>query len=253
MLAQAQGLKQANVSGKKNWRPFGVGSPISWGMFEQPLEDTFCEQEGQSPGGKGVAALAPTALSNTKPLSDHTRALWSNHLEAPPSWQTRCDCHRQLGSGHPGVPCRQSYLGSIQAAPVQVCALEQSTPAPLQGQPPRPSSPLVCAVFPPGPRGHPILSTLFPPNHPQQPPTLWAPVSRSVNHDARFFFFSLASSLCSKTRGSLTSPAAASRDEPGPVLLRHTLEGARAVVSKRAGAAREFGVIPTEELTALPE
>lgn len=29
MLAQDQGLKQANVSGKKNWRPFGVGSPIS--------------------------------------------------------------------------------------------------------------------------------------------------------------------------------------------------------------------------------
>ena len=38
----------------------------------------------------------------------------------------------------------------------------------------------------------------------------------------------------------------------GPVLLETHPWGVRAVVSK-AGAAREFGVIPTEELTALSE
>lgn len=60
-------------------------------MFEQPLEDTFREQEGQSPGGKGVAA-APTALSNTKPLPFYESPL-EQPPGSPPSWQTRRDCH----------------------------------------------------------------------------------------------------------------------------------------------------------------
>ena len=75
---------------KRTGGPLGWGAP-SAGMFEQPLEDTFRDQEGQSPGGKGVAA-APTALSNTKPLPVYESPL-EQPPGSPPSWQTRRDCH----------------------------------------------------------------------------------------------------------------------------------------------------------------
>lgn len=77
------------------------------GMFEQPLEDTFREQEGQSPGGKGVVA-APTALSNTKPLSFY-ESPWSNHLEARHLGKPHVIATEQLFWAARG-PCRQSYL-----------------------------------------------------------------------------------------------------------------------------------------------
>lgn len=142
----------------------------------------------------------------------------------------------QLGSGRHGVPAVSHTWVPIQAAPVQVCALEtkHASPPPGSAAPPLQSSCLCCVPTWPTPRGHPILSTLFPLNHPQQPPTPRALVSRSVNHEARFFFFSLASSLCSKTRGSLQTRAqllllGMSR---GPSCLRHTL-GERALLSRR--------------------
>lgn len=57
-------------------------------MFEQPLEDTFRSREGQESWRKGVAA-APTALSNTKPLSFYESPLeqttWKPAILANPT------------------------------------------------------------------------------------------------------------------------------------------------------------------------
>ena len=92
--------KQTSLE-KRTGGPLGWGAP-SAGMFEQPLEDTFREQEDQSPGGQGVVGALPRCPTPSPFPS--TRALWSNHLQARHLGKFDVLTTEQLGSGWHRVP-----------------------------------------------------------------------------------------------------------------------------------------------------
>lgn len=151
--------KQTSLE-KRTGGPLGWGAP-SAGMFEQPLEDTFHEQEDQSPGRKGVVGALPR-FPTPSPFPS-TRALWSNHLQA--RHLGKCDVltTEQLGSGWHGVPVVSHTWVPIRAAPVQACALETKHASPPPG-----------SVAPP----QVLLSALCPHlAHPTRPPHSQHPLS----------------------------------------------------------------------------
>ena len=151
--------KQTSLE-KRTGGPLGWGAP-SAGMFEQPLEDTFHEQEDQSPGRKGVVGALPR-FPTPSPFPS-TRALWSNHLQA--RHLGKCDVltTEQLGSGWHGVPAVSHTWVPIRAAPVQACALETKHASPPPG-----------SVAPP----QVLLSALCPHlAHPTRPPHSQHPLS----------------------------------------------------------------------------